>query len=98
MILAPNGGFAEWGEVFGDTVIATALLDRLLHQAIVVRLEGASYRLRGHADRQPGSSGSRHVPQHETPTRQTAKNPHPAAHRNNVGYNRYGKLSASSFE
>jgi hypothetical protein len=72
--------------------------DRLLHHAIFVSLEGASYRLRGHADLQPGSRGSRHVPQHETPTRQTAKNPHPAAHRNNVGYNRYGKLSASSFE
>ena len=75
MILAPNGGFAEWGEVFGDTVIATALLDRLLHQAIVVRLEGASYRLRGHADLQPGSSGSRHVPQHETPTCRRCRQP-----------------------
>lgn len=31
MILTSNRGFAEWGEVFGDPVVATALLDRLLH-------------------------------------------------------------------
>jgi DNA replication protein DnaC len=53
MILTSNRGFAEWGEVFGDTVVATALLDRLLHHAIVVRIEGASYRLRRHADLLP---------------------------------------------
>ncbi len=50
MILTSNRGFAEWGEVFGDPVVATALLDRLLHHAVVVQIEGASYRLRGHAD------------------------------------------------
>ena len=50
MILTSNRGFAEWGQVFGDPVVATALLDRLLHHAIVVHIEGASYRLREHAD------------------------------------------------
>ena len=50
MILTSNRGFAEWGEVFGDPVVATALLDRLLHHAVVVHIEGASYRLRQHAD------------------------------------------------
>jgi len=50
MILTSNRGFAEWGEVFGNPVVATALLDRLLHHAIVVQIEGASYRLREHAD------------------------------------------------
>ena len=50
MILTSNRGFAEWGEVFGDPVVATALLDRLLHHAVVIQIEGASYRLRGHAD------------------------------------------------
>jgi hypothetical protein len=49
-ILSSNRGFAEWGEVFGDPVVATALLDRLLHHAVVVQIEGASYRLRAHAD------------------------------------------------
>lgn len=50
MIITSNRGFAEWGEIFGDPVVATALLDRLLHHAIVVQIEGASYRLRAHAD------------------------------------------------
>lgn len=50
MILTSNRGFAEWGDVFGDPVVATALLDRLLHHAVVVQIEGASYRLRGHSD------------------------------------------------
>jgi DNA replication protein DnaC len=53
MILTSNRGFAEWGEVFGDPVVATALLDRLLHHAAVIQIEGSSYRLRQHADLMP---------------------------------------------
>lgn len=53
MILTSNRGFAEWGEVFGDPVVATALLDRLLHHAVVVQIEGSSYRLRQHANLVP---------------------------------------------
>jgi dipeptidyl aminopeptidase/acylaminoacyl peptidase len=40
MILTSNRGFAEWGEIFGSPVVATALLDRLLHHAIVVQIDG----------------------------------------------------------
>ena len=43
---------AKSREVFGDPVVATALLDRLLHHAIVIQIEGASYRLRAHTDHQ----------------------------------------------
>jgi DNA replication protein DnaC len=53
MILTSNRGFAEWGDVFGDSVVATALLDRLLHHAVVVQIEGSSYRLRQHAELMP---------------------------------------------
>jgi hypothetical protein len=53
MILTSNRGFAEWGDVFGDPVVATALLDRLLHHAVVVQIEGSSYRMRQHADLVP---------------------------------------------
>ena len=53
MILTSNRGFAEWGEVFGDPVVATALLDRLLHHAVVIQIEGSSYRLRKHAELMP---------------------------------------------
>ncbi len=49
IILTSNRGFSEWGEVFGDTVVAAALLDRLLHHAIVIEIAGNSYRLREHA-------------------------------------------------
>jgi DNA replication protein DnaC len=59
MILTSNRGFAEWGEVFGDPVVATALLDRLLHHAIVIQIEGSSYRLREHADLVPESVRSK---------------------------------------
>jgi hypothetical protein len=53
MILTSNRGFAEWGELFGDSVVAIALLDRLLHDAVVIQIEGSSYRLREHADLVP---------------------------------------------
>src|SRR6202041_164879 len=57
MILTSNRGFSEWGQVFGDPVVATALLDRLLHHATVIQIEGASYRLSHHADWIPESLG-----------------------------------------
>jgi len=53
MILTSNRGFSEWREIFGDSVVATALLDRLLHHAVVIQIEGTSYRLREHADLVP---------------------------------------------
>jgi DNA replication protein DnaC len=59
MILTSNRGFAEWGEVFGDPVVATALLDRLLHHAVVIQIEGASYRLRQHAALVPENTRAR---------------------------------------
>jgi DNA replication protein DnaC len=53
LILTGNRGFGEWAEIFGDPVVASALLDRLLHHAIVIAIEGNSYRLREHADLVP---------------------------------------------
>jgi DNA replication protein DnaC len=61
MILTSNRGFAEWGEVFGEPVVATALLDRLLHHAVIVTIEGASYRLREHAALLPDDLRARSV-------------------------------------
>lgn len=49
LIMTGNRGFGEWAEIFGDSVVATALLDRLLHHAVVIPIEGNSYRLREHA-------------------------------------------------
>lgn len=49
LVLTSNKAFREWGSIFGDEVIASALLDRLLHHAIVLNIRGASYRLRDRA-------------------------------------------------
>ena len=49
-VLTSNRGFEEWGEIFGDDVMATALVDRLLHHCHVVNIRGNSYRLRHHAE------------------------------------------------
>jgi hypothetical protein len=46
MILTSNQSFAAWGEIFGDRVIATAILDRLLHHAVTLNIRGNSYRLK----------------------------------------------------
>ena len=46
MILTSNQSFGSWGEVFGDRVIATAILDRVLHHAITINIRGNSYRLK----------------------------------------------------
>jgi len=42
MIMTGNHGFGEWADIFGDAVVATALLDRLLHHAAVIPIEGAT--------------------------------------------------------
>jgi hypothetical protein len=47
VVLTSNRGFAEWGHVFADPVVASAILDRLLHHATVINIKGKSYRLRG---------------------------------------------------
>jgi len=43
-ILANNRGFAEWREIFGDPVVVTTRLDHHLRHAVVVQIEGGSYR------------------------------------------------------
>jgi DNA replication protein DnaC len=46
IILTSNQSLGAWGDVFGDPVIATAILDRLLHHSITINIKGESYRLR----------------------------------------------------
>jgi DNA replication protein DnaC len=48
IILTTNRGIADWGEIFEDTTVATAILDRLLHHATVLTIPGDSYRMRSH--------------------------------------------------
>ena len=61
-LITTNRGLPEWGEVFGDAVVAAAILDRLMHNAVVFNIKGPSWRMREHhaleeataADEQPG--------------------------------------------
>ena len=46
--LTTNRSFASWGEIFEDEVVAAAILDRLLGNAVVINIRGESYRMRKH--------------------------------------------------
>jgi DNA replication protein DnaC len=64
-VLTSNKSFKEWGEVFGDPVAASAMLDRLLHHCHIVNIKGNSYRLREY----PGLS----LPQEQSSPRRRIK-------------------------
>ena len=47
-LVTSNRGLPDWGKVFGDPVVASAILDRLIHRAVVFNIKGPSWRLREH--------------------------------------------------
>jgi DNA replication protein DnaC len=55
-IITSNKSFAEWGSVLGDDVLATAILDRLLHHCHVIAINGPSYRLKDRGSLTTGGS------------------------------------------
>lgn len=52
IVLTSNRGFGDWNQVFADAVVASAIVDRLLHTASVMNIRGASYRARAYAAKQ----------------------------------------------
>jgi len=48
LIVTSNKNFSLWGEIFGDDVVAAAMIDRLVHHAEIIALKGDSYRLKNH--------------------------------------------------
>jgi DNA replication protein DnaC len=59
LIVTSNKVFGRWGEVFGDDVVAAAMIDRLVHHADVVALKGDSYRLKDRdLGRVPGATST----------------------------------------
>jgi DNA replication protein DnaC len=46
LIVTSNKCFLDWGELFGDPILATAILDRLLHHSTTLNIKGESYRLK----------------------------------------------------
>jgi len=63
LIITSNKSFVDWGELFNDQVLATAILDRLLHHCTTINIKGESYRLK--EKRKAGLVGS--VPKTEEP-------------------------------
>jgi len=59
-VLTSNKGFEEWGSVLGDEIMATALIDRLLHHCHIVNIRGNSYRMREHQNLMRSASEQRH--------------------------------------
>jgi DNA replication protein DnaC len=62
ILLTSNRGFADWGQVFADQVVAAAIVDRLIGNASVLNIRGRSYRMRAYHDSGP------HWPQGPEPT------------------------------
>src|SRR5437660_1112071 len=50
IILTSNRGFGDWNQVFADGVVASAIVDRLLHKATVLNIKGKSYRMRAYQE------------------------------------------------
>jgi DNA replication protein DnaC len=61
-ILTSNKSFTEWGDVFGDDVMAAALIDRLVHHCHIVNIRGNSYRMRHHTELTRALGAPRHPP------------------------------------
>ena len=59
IILTSNKGFGEWGELLGDTVIASAVLDRLLHHSHILNIRGGELSSQGEAPSGPVHLASR---------------------------------------
>jgi len=74
LLLTANRAVGEWGEVSGDAVVATAILDRLLHHSHVLTIRGESYRLR--EKRRSGLLGA--PPAHVMAPSGAASGAHPA--------------------
>jgi DNA replication protein DnaC len=49
-VLTSNKGFEQWGEILGDDVMASALIDRLVHHCHIINIRGNSYRMRHHTE------------------------------------------------
>ena len=57
ILLTSNTSFADWGSLLGDEILATALLDRLLHHAEVIAITGPSYRMKDRREAVRASKG-----------------------------------------
>jgi DNA replication protein DnaC len=57
IVLTSNRGFSDWNQVFADQVVASAIIDRLVHRATVLNIKGKSYRMRAYQEQQKPEGG-----------------------------------------
>ncbi len=60
ILLTSNKSYADWGDIFADPVLASALLDRLLHQSVTLNIRGSSYRLKDKLRASPSADPAAH--------------------------------------
>ena len=77
-VLTSNKGFEEWGDIFGDEVMAAALIDRLVHHCHIVNIRGNSYRMRHHTELRSTLQGRPATP-HYSPGRRPSRQEAPAS-------------------
>ncbi len=88
LIVTSNKPFGRWGEVFGDDVVAAAMIDRLVHHAEVIALKGDSYRIKDRdLGRVPGSTTEELTPRGSIFNRRKGVNFRPPL---TTGNSRYG--------
>jgi hypothetical protein len=77
LIVMSNKPFSAWGEIFGDEVIATAMIDRLVHHAEILSLKGESYRIKDRdRDRPPAAeSAQTRLPNTHAPSAEGRRTP-----------------------
>jgi DNA replication protein DnaC len=73
-VLTSNKGFEEWGQIFLDDVMATALIDRILHHCHLVNIRGNSYRMREHMDLHRALQPESPEPRRQRTSKKTASN------------------------
>ena len=77
LLITTNQRVSEWGTVFGDEVLATAILDRLLHHSHTLMINGESYRLREKRKSglfRPGTTPA--IPEPEKRSSEESRKPH----------------------
>ena len=62
IIITTNRSFKDWGSLFGDMVMASAIIDRIVHHATIIRINGNSYRIKNYKDELPGNEKTNKEP------------------------------------
>lgn len=62
IIITTNRNFKDWGSLFGDNVMASAIIDRIVYHASIIRITGSSYRIKNYKDELLGNEKTNEQP------------------------------------